>query len=102
MKDLKCGLRDCRHNKGYCCVSKSIDINQATDCTTYTPSEDKRRNLFEGAEDFVPANYSVDTAVDCTALDCIFNKSSKCIANGITVMNANTEKGAMCMTYIKN
>ncbi|MCL2598297.1 MAG: DUF1540 domain-containing protein [Firmicutes bacterium] len=102
MKDLKCGLRDCQFNKGYCCVSKKIGVDNSTDCTTYKPNEDKRRQMFEGGEDFVPANYSVDTAVECTAHDCIFNKSTKCIANGITVMSSTSDKAAMCMTYIKH
>ncbi|MDR3022230.1 MAG: DUF1540 domain-containing protein [Clostridiales bacterium] len=99
MKDLKCGLRDCRYNKGYCCVAKKIGVDQFTDCVTYTPSEEKRKSLFEAAEDFVPANYSVDTAIDCTA-HCLFNKNNKCIANGITVMSVEEGK-AMCMSFIK-
>lgn len=99
MKDLKCALRDCRFNKGYCCVSKKIGIDQNTDCTSYAPSEEKRKAIFEGAEDFAPANYSVDTAIDCSA-DCLFNKSSKCVANGITVMGGQEDK-AMCMSFIK-
>ncbi|MDR1138987.1 MAG: DUF1540 domain-containing protein [Clostridiales bacterium] len=98
MKDLKCGLRDCRYNKGYCCVSKKIGIDHNTDCISYTPSEHKRKSLFESGEDFAPANYSVDTAIECKA-SCIFNKNDKCIANGITVMNTEEDK-AMCMSFV--
>ena len=63
MKDLKCGLKECRYNKGYCCCSKNVAIDSRTDCATYSPDEDKRRATFEAASDFIPANYSVDTAV---------------------------------------
>ena len=100
MKDLKCGLKACRFNKGYCCVSKEIDVNNHADCKTYSPDENKRRLQFEAANEFVPANYSVDTKVGCSA-DCIFNKDGKCISNGITVMNREPQD-ASCLTFIKN
>jgi hypothetical protein len=99
MKDLKCGLRDCSFNKGYCCVSKKIGINKDTDCVSYAPSEAKRKSLFESGEDFAPANYSVDTTIECTA-DCLFNKANKCISNGITIMN-NEDGSATCMSFVK-
>ena len=60
MKDLKCGMRECRYNKGYCCCSKTITVSGMTDCTTFTPDENKRRAEFEAANDFIPANYNVE------------------------------------------
>ena len=99
MKDLKCGLKECKYNKGYSCCAKSIKVDTYTDCLTYSPDEKKRNSLFEAADDFVPANYSVDTAITCTA-KCIFNKDTRCIANGITVMGQGTGD-ATCLTYIK-
>ncbi|MCL1944592.1 MAG: DUF1540 domain-containing protein [Firmicutes bacterium] len=101
MKDLKCGLRDCKYNKGYSCVAKKIGVDQHTDCTSYAPSEQKRKAIFESAEDFAPANYSVDTSIDCTA-KCLFNKDNKCIANGITIMMGEEDNKAMCMSFIKD
>ena len=74
MKDLKCGLTTCKHNKGYCCCSKEIEVDKGTDCTTYEQSENKHVS--------------------------VFNKSGKCVSNGITVMNEG-ENGAVCLTYIK-
>lgn len=99
MKDLKCGLKECRYNKGYCCCSDAIVVNGFTDCTTYSPDEEKRQTQFEAASDFIPANYSVDTAVKCGA-KCIFNKEGKCISNGITVMSREPDEAA-CLTFIK-
>lgn len=98
MKDLKCGLTACKHNKGYCCSARSIDVDKHADCLTYTPVE-KTRSTFEAAGDFVKANYNVDTQVGCTA-NCIFNKDNVCKANGITVMSEDG-KPAGCLTYIK-
>ena len=99
MKDLKCGLRDCKHNKGYSCCAKKIQVDNFTDCLTYEKSPEKKKVMFEAAGDFVAANYSVDTAVGCTA-KCIFNRDDKCKANGITVMGA-AEEQACCMTFVK-
>ena len=100
MKDLKCGMKNCHYNKGYCCCAKEIDVNECTDCTTYSPDEEKSRSLFEAGSDFVKSDYSTVTNVFCGA-DCIFNRDGKCIANGITVMGQG-ESEAACLTFIKN
>ncbi len=99
MKDLKCGLKACKHNKGYCCMAKEISVNSGADCLDYAPDEAKRTSSFEAASDFVKADYSVDTRVACRA-ECIFNKDGKCISNGITVMSDN-DKDAACLTFVK-
>lgn len=98
MKDLKCGLKACRFNRGYCCCSKEIEVNASADCTTYAPDERKRTADFEAGSDFTKADYSVDTAVACDA-DCVFNGGGKCVANGITVMREE-ETPAACLTFM--
>lgn len=100
MKDLKCGLKGCKYNQGYCCCAKEINVDRHTDCLTYTPDENKRKGMFESGSDFAKANYSVDTGVTCSA-NCIFNRDNRCIANGITVMGKDRNQ-AECLTYIKN
>ena len=89
MKDLKCGLTQCKYNKGYSCCAKCIDVDKHADCLSYTPEHNK--NNFEAAGDFKKVNYSVDTIVSCTAA-CIFNKENTCRANGITVVNNNKKR----------
>lgn len=74
MKDLKCGMKNCRYNKGYCCCAKQIDVTEETDCSTYLPEEGANRSLFEAGSDFVKSDYSVDTKVSCGA-KCIFNRA---------------------------
>ena len=97
MYDLKCGQKDCRYNHGYCCCAKDIAVSQGTDCTTYTKRETDLKT--EAAAEFTKPDNSVDTAVSCNA-PCLFNHSTKCIANGITVSTA--EDGcAECLTFIK-
>lgn len=100
MKDLKCGLRECKYNKGYCCCSKSITVSGRTDCTTYAPDDRRRRVEFEAANDFVPANYNVDTLVKCDA-NCIYNSDGGCTATGITVMGGAADS-AKCLTFIRD
>lgn len=100
MKDLKCGLKNCRYNKGYCCCAKQINVDEQTDCTTFNLDENKQKSLFEAGADFTKANYSVDTKVLCGA-KCIFNREGACIANGITVMGQGKNEAA-CLTFIKD
>lgn len=99
MKDLKCGLKGCKFNKGYCCLSKEIKVDDGTQCTTYSPDENKRRSSFEAGNDFIKADYSVDTKVACSA-DCVFNKSGTCVAVGITVMSEQ-DMPAACLTFCR-
>ena len=99
MKDLKCGLTNCKYNKGYCCCAKEIAIDNFTECMTYEIDGTKRRTMFEAGTDFIPANYSVDTKVSCSA-KCLFNRDGMCVANGITVMGENT-KEATCVSFVK-
>ena len=47
MKDLKCGLKSCKYNKGYCCCAKDINVSADTDCLTYTFDENKAKTQFE-------------------------------------------------------
>lgn len=99
MKDLKCGLKNCKYNKGYCCCAKEIAVDNLTECATYQPDNTKRKSMFEAGTDFIPANYNVDTKVSCSA-KCLFNKDNVCVANGITVMG-DSDKEATCLTFVK-
>ena len=97
MYDLKCGQKDCRHNHGYCCCAKCICVSQGTECTTYEKSQNDHKT--EASAEFTKPDNSVDTSVDCTA-PCLFNRSNKCVANGITVSTAEGGS-AECLTFIK-
>lgn len=100
MYDLKCGQKDCKHNHGYCCCAKDISVSSGTSCTTYERCDcSTRAHNTEAAAEFSKPDHSVDTAVACTA-PCLFNRSTRCIANGITVSTAN-DGSAECLTFIK-
>ncbi|MCH5162420.1 MAG: DUF1540 domain-containing protein [Clostridiales bacterium] len=97
MYDLKCGQRDCRYNHGYSCCASDVAVSQGTACTTYQKSSSDLKT--EAAAEFARPDNSVDTAVSCNA-PCLFNHSTKCIANGITVSTADGGM-AECLTFIK-
>lgn len=97
MKDLKCGKKMCKFNKGYSCCARKIEVAKTADCLTFTPSE-KDLSSFEAGSDFVKADFTVDTSVGCNA-DCIFQKNNRCVSSGITVMGENNV--ASCLTFIK-
>jgi len=99
MKDIKCGLKSCKYNCGYGCVAKSISVNKKADCTTFLPDKAKQQATFEAGTDYVQAGYNVNTEVGCVA-DCVFNKSGKCAAVGITVMSED-KSTAGCLTFLK-
>lgn len=99
MYDLKCGQKNCKFNHGYCCCAKDIAVSDGTECTTYQKSDKAPDINTESAAEFVKPDYSVDTAVNCNA-PCLFNRSCKCIANGITVSTAD-DGTAECLTFIK-
>ena len=56
MKDLKCGKKSCKHNKGYCCCAKQVQVDKDADCLTFCPDD----GMSEFAQDGGKANYSVD------------------------------------------
>lgn len=99
MYDLKCGQKNCKFNHGYCCCAKNIAVSVGTSCTTYEKCDCDKNINTEASAEFSKPDYSVDTAVSCNA-PCLFNKSTKCIANGITV-STDDEGVAECLTFIK-
>jgi hypothetical protein len=99
MKDLKCGLKNCKYNKGYCCCAKAIAVDNHTECVTYELDNTKRKTMFEAGTDFIPANYNVDTKISCSA-KCLFNRDNECIANGITVIG-EPHREASYLTFVK-
>ncbi|MBQ4049297.1 MAG: DUF1540 domain-containing protein [Clostridia bacterium] len=99
MKDIKCGLKTCKFNKGYGCTAKQISVSKNADCTTYVAKSGTRTSDFEAGTDFAKSNFSVDTAVGCQA-DCVFNKQGSCAAVGITVMSEDSSN-AGCLTFLK-
>ncbi|GHV00374.1 hypothetical protein FACS1894211_07560 [Clostridia bacterium] len=93
MKDLRCSLDNCAHNKGYMCRARNILVTEEADCATYKPEFERESDdniMFEaGMEGFSQA---IDgPKIHCSADACVFNKSEKCVANGISVLSEARE-----------
>lgn len=98
MFDIKCKRQGCVYNKNCNCTSKDIEVNKKTECKTYEPS--KNTDIHEVEKISQPA-IRKDIAVACKA-DCLFNKESQCIANGITVQTCENTSCPNCCTFKQN
>ncbi len=104
--DIKCRKTSCKYNNSYTCVAKGIDISTAVECATFQPdttkkAEDFSKNMFEtDVETYANSRHIKDVDLFCQVGQCLFNRSGKCNANGITVLDEGEGKTS-CGTFIK-
>ena len=104
--DLKCKKLDCKFNNKYSCMAKDMKVNKSLNCITYAKSDnldegqmqDVPKTMFTKIPKYHPYRHIKSLNVHCDA-NCLFNKSHKCMSNGITVANEN--KCAKCYTFAK-
>lgn len=104
--DLKCRKLDCKHNSEYACVKEGIEVKRNCVCGSYERAEDllpeqrqdASRTMFETAPEVHPYRHNRDINIKCNA-NCLFNKDTNCVANGICV--SETENCATCITHIE-
>ncbi|MCL2570152.1 MAG: DUF1540 domain-containing protein [Firmicutes bacterium] len=102
--EIRCKKTDCAYNTGASCSAESIMVGGYADCETYSPDELKKSliikngNLFEISEELVAKN-TRNVPLSCRAKHCLFNRQSKCYANGITVIDDEDDAG--CATFIE-
>lgn len=105
--EIRCKKGDCKHNTGCSCCAGTVEIERVVTCGSYVKDDIKEAlmiengNIFEVAEELVSKNIK-DVPLACRARNCLYNKSDKCSANGITVIDgevANHEE-AECATFI--
>ena len=95
MFDLKCKRKGCTYNKNCNCTAKEIEVKKDTSCKTYEPSNEAE---IGEVEKIGQPPIRKDISVGCAA-DCIFNNSSICTANGITVQTCGDVTKPNCCTY---
>ena len=99
MKDLRCSLDNCAHNRGFLCHARNILVTEDADCATYKPETERESDdniMFEaGMEGF--SQHLDGPKIHCGAEDCLFNKSERCAANGISVLSE--DKSPVCATF---
>lgn len=104
--DLKCKKLNCKYNKQYACIAEGINVAHSLDCEKYEkldeiPQEqlqDVSKTMFQKEPDIHPYRHHKKVEITCNA-KCLFNHGGKCVANGITIANAN--KNAKCYTFAK-
>ena len=96
MIDLKCKLTNCVYNKNSNCVAKEISVERNAECKSFCPEKSKQEQKDKLPMPIVRST----TEVNCRA-DCLFKKSGKCIANGITVCDETGKRDrADCSTFM--
>jgi len=102
--EIRCRKGDCTHNNGCSCLAKLVSVGKEGDCESYMCDELKQSliiengNLFEISQELV-ARHLRDVALTCRARTCIYNREQKCCANGIAVIDEDTD--AQCATFIE-
>ena len=92
MFDLKCKRMNCKFNEDCNCTAKNVDVDKATDCTTYQDVGYKKEK-----DEIKQPPYRKNTSVSCKAR-CIFNDHTVCKANGISVMTDDFKP--KCCTFL--
>ncbi len=105
--DIKCRKTSCKHNHGYTCRAKSINISSNTECDSFVADNSKRaedysKNMFEAdTENYGNSRHIQNVKLSCDKKECLFNKDKACSANGITVIDEGEGQTA-CATFIKD
>lgn len=95
MVDLKCKCGKCEFNKNCNCNARHIIITKTSTCATYTPTKDNSKAEF--SDEIAQPLVRPSVEVLCES-KCLFNKSGKCLANGISVLRE--DNSAECGTYL--
>ena len=103
--DLRCRKTNCKYNKDLTCLAPGITIEEKLTCLDYEAEKGKGIKDFskliftENPPKVADYRHLKDICLKCSA-KCIFNKDTRCIANGITV-NASISDTPKCMTFAK-
>jgi len=90
----------------HACNADEVHIAKNTDCKTYQKDatksadtlQDVSKDMFEVAPNISEYKHNDKLKIKCNA-KCLFNKSGKCNANGITVLNE--QEDGVCGTFIE-
>jgi len=102
--DLRCRKTNCKFNKRLTCTAPKISITEDLKCMEYQSEKGKGEKDFSKQifTDTPPKisdyNHIKNTCLNCNA-NCLFNRDSKCISNGITINTFPTY--AKCITFLK-
>jgi hypothetical protein len=107
--EIRCKKENCEHNTGCSCKASKVAVDKGHRCDSFNgdPLKDTliagEGHIFEVAEEKVKAHLK-SVPLSCTARTCLFNKETKCTANGITVIDESKKESvsrdcADCATF---
>ncbi|MBQ8749631.1 MAG: DUF1540 domain-containing protein [Clostridia bacterium] len=104
--NIVCRKTKCKYNNNQVCMSPKIFIDRELNCEQYEPIEkgslqDVSRNMMEVAPEIAPFRNSKDIIIRCNA-NCVFNKESECMANGIFVNGQTVKANKKVDTIVKD
>ena len=99
--DIRCKQTKCFNNTGEVCSLKGIEVSEKADCKNFEADPEKanarEKAILESPPKYAPFKPYNKMKIDCTA-NCQFNKFTKCVANGITVLR--DDDSACCGTFL--
>ncbi len=100
--DIRCRKTDCKFNEGLTCLVDKLNINKNNTCDCFEKGKEKidiSKQIFSDTPpDIKDYRHLKDINMKCET-KCLFNRSGKCIANGITINEIKDI--AKCITYKK-
>ena len=103
--DLRCRKTNCKFNQNLTCTARDVKISDKTVCMDYKYEKGKGDDDFskmiftKETPKIADYKHLKDTCLKCDA-KCLFNRDTRCIANGITV-NMSANDTPKCMTFMK-
>ena len=102
--EIRCRKGDCSYNTSCSCHAPQVAVGREGDCETYDPDPFKESlviangNLFEISDELITKSLR-DVPLSCTASNCLYNRSKKCFAHGISIIDDKDD--AECATFIE-
>ncbi len=98
MTNLKCSVYSCTHHKGDMCCKPNIRVEGPgavtagdTECASYAP---------KGAQNVMGTTTPNERLeIACSAVECVYNKGSKCHASAVSINTMGDNAG--CSTFTK-
>lgn len=96
--NIRCRKIDCKFNKAGTCHAKDVCVCKVANCETY--QVDKTKVNLELADELAPTVPN-NVPLNCKAGNCLFNHQCRCCANGISIVDDESNNKADCATFIE-
>ncbi len=100
--DIVCRKYSCTYNNNMKCDRKHLEVTKNASCANIAvdkskPVEDVSKDMFQHEPEIAPYRHCKCINIKCQASDCLFNKNTECMSNGIFV--GSKKLNAPCNSY---